>query len=80
MRIDEIQRSDDMIWIAKATGNSFYVDFENLKRRHMLLTGNYDTDTRRSIIMTKIEALEEMTVEIRQMQIFVRILRRIRKQ
>ena len=70
MRINEIQQLDDTAWIMAGNGKSFHEDFENLKKRHALLSQEYDKSTDRGEINSKIDATAGMVKEIRKMHTF----------
>jgi len=73
MRLKEIQDSDDSIWkLISPKGNSFYIDYEKLKRKHMLLSSSYDNSTDMGSVKDTIEELKIMIKSIRDMNKFCR--------
>jgi hypothetical protein len=68
MRIDEIQDSDDTIWVnISPTGMRFRDEYETLKRQHMRLSTNYDSSTSRNVVENNIDDLKIMSSKIKHM-------------
>lgn len=68
MRINEIYDRDDVFWrTISATGNSFYVDFEDLRKRYIQLSSNYDKSTSMQSVKNRIEDFNNMIEEIQKM-------------
>jgi len=65
MRIDEIQDADDTFWVTiSPTGERFRVEYEKLKRKHMLLSSNYDSSTLRNVVEDNVDDLKNMSRKI----------------
>lgn len=70
MRFDEIYDPDDIIWRTKHGGNSFYVSYEELRRRYISLTTKYDKSTSQNIVKSRIKDLHNIQKEISEMLTF----------
>ena len=71
MRLREIQDSDDSIWkLISPKGNSFYIDYEKLKRKYMLFSSSYDNSTDPGSVKDTIEEIRSMMKTISDMHKF----------
>lgn len=69
MKVNEISASDDTFW-TMGTGNSFYVDFENIKQKFNDIMTTYENSTSTNIINDNIDKLADMKRTIRKMYNF----------
>lgn len=71
MRLNEIDNKDDSFWkMTSRNNNSFYVDYEDLKKRYMILSSSHDKSTTQSIVANNIKDLDNMKKEISNMYKF----------
>lgn len=72
MKINEITDADNSAWIMKH-GKDFRQSFTILKRRHMLLSTDYNESTQNSVALQKMAQASDLLADILEMRRFCKI-------